>query len=230
VSGLYDALLRDLTDEARADDEVVGLLLTGSLARGDALPGTDIDLRYILTDGLSRPFDRGVRDGVLVERGFADEASHRAELAAKPMHVYAYLDGRVLFDQSGALGRLRTQARGIFDAYETPRQDKATIAFLLGCSRDKIRVALNGGDDLRAAFVTGTSSWQLVEGLWAANDHPLPPNSSVRPHLRDLTIGPPDAEERFRQLFLGSTRERAETALELIDWIVDRLGARHPTA
>lgn len=220
---MYEPLLSLLVEEARNDDEIVGLLLTGSLARGDALPGTDIDLRYIVVDGIRRDFDRSYRNGVLVERGFANEESAQAELAAQPMHVYAYLDGKVLYDPSGALGRLREQAQRRIEAYRTPNDQKARIAFLLGCTRDKIRVGLSGGDELRAVFAASTSSWHIIEGLWAANDRPLPPNSSVRPHLSDLHVGPADVQSRFRRLFLGDTRQRAETALELIEWIIAQL-------
>lgn len=63
----YEELLHKVVVEARGDDEIIGSLLTGSVARGDALPGTDIDLRFILVDGVSRPFDSRIRDGILVE-------------------------------------------------------------------------------------------------------------------------------------------------------------------
>src|SRR5689334_5021800 len=71
---LYDGLLQRLLAEATADAEVVGVLLTGSLARGDALPGTDVDLRVILADGVERAAVDEVREGVMVEWGFPDEA------------------------------------------------------------------------------------------------------------------------------------------------------------
>lgn len=220
---LYGELVDELVEEARADEAVAGVLLTGSLARGDALPGTDIDLRYVLADGVERAARSETRDGVLVEQGFANAEAARVTLEANPMHVYAYLDGRILYDPLGLLAELGALAERRFQSYRTPAAEKARIAFLLGCSRDKIDVAREGGDLLKAAFVTGTSSWGIIEGLWAANDRPLPPNSSVRPHLGDLTAGPAGLEESYEKLFLGDTDERIDTARELIDWIVTRL-------
>jgi predicted nucleotidyltransferase len=219
---LYAPLLGELVEEARRNDQVVGVLLTGSLARGDALPGTDIDLRFVLSDGLSVSDRRERRDGVLVESSYADEASTRQLIETYPMNVYAYLDGRILDDPQGALGRLRQQAQHRFDSYRTPDDEKSRIAFLLECSHDKIRVAMSGGDLLKAAFATGTASWQIMVGLWAANDRPLPPSSSVRPHLGDLA-GPPELEASYRDLFLGDTHQRIKVALELIDWIHEQL-------
>jgi predicted nucleotidyltransferase len=226
-SVLYEGLLRELLAEAVADDQVVGVLLTGSLARGDALPGTDVDLRVILAAGVERAAVDEVREGVMVEWGFADEAKARAAMASNPMQVYAYLDGRVLHDPLGALGRLRERAVERFEGYRVGEDEKAAIAANLRYPAEKIRVAVAGGDLLKAAFVTGTTSWYLMEGLWAANDRPLPPNSSVRPHLKDLA-GPPEVETLYRELFLANAERRVEVALFLYDWILDELGKGRP--
>ncbi|MEQ7006767.1 nucleotidyltransferase domain-containing protein [Actinopolymorpha sp. B17G11] len=222
MSALYGAMLDDLVDEAKQEEDVVGVLLTGSLARGDALPGTDIDLRLILADGLHRPAQQELRDGILVERGYSDVATARATLEANPMHVYAYLDGRILYDPLGVLPSLRQQAQRRFDTYQVTGQERSDLAARLRYPQDKIRVAMSGGDLLKAAFVTGTSSWGIMEGLWAANNRPLPPNSSVQPHLQDLA-GPADVEALYRQLFLSETRERVRVALDLFDWILSEL-------
>lgn len=114
-------------------------------------------------------------------------------------------------------------ARDRFEAYETPPAHRDETAFLLRCSRDKMRVALGGGDLPKAAYVAGTSSWQVIEGLWAANDLPVPPNSSVRAHLRDLSKGPPEVERSYRALFLADALQRVQVALELINWILIQL-------
>ena len=222
MPSLYDAELRDLVDDARRQEDIVGVLLTGSLARGDALPGTDIDLRFILTDGLSRPPRSVQRAGVMVDHGYADEATARSKLDTHPMNVYAYLDGRILYDPHGVLARLRGLAQQRFDDYRVPDEIRSAMAARLRYPLAKIRVAMSGGDLLKAAFVTGTCSWQIMEGLWAANNLPLPPNSSVRPHLRDLS-GPPDVESLYRHLFLADAEHRVRVALQLMDWILAKL-------
>ncbi len=219
----HRTLLRAAVEEATHDGDIIGLLLTGSLARGDALPGTDLDFVVLLAEGCSRPFRRELDGGVLVERTYIDARSARGQLHARPMRVYGYLDGRILYEPKNALERLRSYARGRFEAYKTPPAHRDETAFLLRCSRDKMRVALGGGDLLKAAHVAGTSSWQIIEGLWAANDLPVPPNSSVRPHLRDLFKGPPDVEGSYRDLFLGDASQRVQVALKMIDWILIQL-------
>jgi len=39
---LYFVLLQELVEEASQQEDIVGMLLTGSVARGDALPGSDL--------------------------------------------------------------------------------------------------------------------------------------------------------------------------------------------
>lgn len=127
-----------------------------------------------------------------------------------------------MYDPFGVLALLNSDARKRFDEFEVSKEERARTAFLLGCARDKIRVAMDGGDLLRAAFAAGTTSWGIMEGLWAVNNRPLPPNSSVRPHLCDLA-GPPDIQAKYERLFLADTPERVRVTLELLDWIIARL-------
>ncbi len=218
----YTRMIENVVAEAKRDPAVSAVLLTGSIARGDALPGTDIDVRYLATVDGPATFERGFEDDLLVERTFTDERSALAQLIENPMHVYAYLDGRILYDRDGALSRLRAEAERVFRGYRAPQQLKVDLAEDLRHPEDKIRVGLEAGDLLRAVYCLSTSSWGLIQGLWAANDRPLPPNSSVRPHLRDLA-GPEDLETQFERLFLGEPRQRAQTGLFLLGWIRQRL-------
>jgi predicted nucleotidyltransferase len=220
---LYQALLQEIVEEASGQEEIIGVLLAGSVARGDALPGADLDLRFILAPGARREFQRGLRQGVLVEQEYADVALAQSKLEANPMEVYAYLDGRILFDPQSALAELKALAQKRFETYQLPEAEREKIATWLEAARFKIRVADRDGNLLKAAFATGTVSWQIVEGLWAANNRPLPPNGSIWPHLKDLSQGPADVEEKLKRFFCGETRQRVQVALELLDWILSSL-------
>ncbi|GHO65235.1 DNA polymerase subunit beta [Ktedonobacter sp. SOSP1-52] len=227
---LYQTLLQEIIEEASGQEEIIGILLTGSVARGDALPGADLDLRFILTPGARREFHRGLRQGVLVEQGYADAAGAQYKLETNPMEVYAYLDGRIFFDPQGILARLKEQAQRRFETYRISEQEREKITSWLEAARFKIRVAERGGHLLKAAFVAGTVSWQVIEGLWAANNRPLPPNGSIWAHLEDLSQGPPDAEELLKQFFCGETKQRVQVALELLDWILLYLDSEGKTS
>lgn len=227
MPSVYVSLLEDMIAKAEDNEHIGGFLLTGSMARCDALPGTDIDVWYILRSADQPTFHRGFCNDILVEQTHTTENAAQAELADNPMQVYAYLDGVSLYDPVGSLARLRRQAYDVYHSYRMPQTAKRAIADALRHPEDKIRIGLQNNDLLKATFCLGTTSWQLIEGLWAANDLPLPPNGSIRPHVRDLP-GPPNVEALFQRLFLAGSVERAEAALHLLSWVREQLNA--PTA
>lgn len=202
----YDALIEQTVKEAHDDHDVLGVLLTGSIARGDALPGADLDLRMILTDGMSRPFRTEWQLGVHLEAEYNDEPAASRDIETNPMNVYAYLDGRILYDPRGILARLTRQAQERFENYRCPERERARVAYWLASALEKIKGAMAGDDTLKAAYVAGTTSWKILEGLWATNDRPTPPNSSVRPHLVDLQAGPLDVAEKCEKLSSGKPK------------------------
>lgn len=220
---LYGCLLQDVVSEARGQRGLLGILLIGSFARGDALPGSDLDLRLYFAPGHTRRFAAEMSEGVLIERGSADVESARAKLATNPMEVYAYLDGRILYDPEGVIVQLVSEARALFAAYRTPEKERSESAYWLESVRIKVRAALNAGDMTRGAYLVSTASWPLITGLWAANDKPLPPNGSVWPHLKDLAKTPPGLEALLQGFFGEETWQRMLHALTLLDWIIESL-------
>lgn len=220
---IHRELLEDILRCALRDDAVAGLLLTGSVARGDAYPGSDLDLYVLLHDGRRRPFLTQTRRGIVVEISYADFHYARRKLEDNPMSVYRYLDGRILYDPQGLLRRLVGIARERFAAYEVPEEERQRIAYWLESARVKIVAAWDAGDLMKASYVVSTTSWPLLEGLWAAADKPMPPNGGVLPHVRDLEDITPGVERGLRTIFLEDTNERIEASLELIDRIVPLL-------
>lgn len=220
---LYRLLLQELVEEAGQQEDIVGTLLTGSVARGDALPDSDLDVRYLLPEGKSRPFQSELRHGIVVERSCADLPGAQSKLEVNPMEVYAYLDGRILFDPMSVLRHLTDRAKVLFETYQFPQQEVHGLIYWLRSAHLKMTVALRAGDLPKAAFVCSTTSWQILMGLWAVNDKPMPPNGSVWTHLKDLSKRPLDLDGQINQFFCGETSQRIQTAIDLIDWILGHL-------
>lgn len=110
------ALARLVTDVYGADPRVIGVVLFGSFARGDAVPGSDADLLIVLAADERRFLDR-IADflpdtfpiGVDVIPWTLAELQDR--VAEGDRFAMAILrEGRVLLDREGAVARLR-QAR-----------------------------------------------------------------------------------------------------------------------
>jgi predicted nucleotidyltransferase len=219
----YD-IVQEIVNEVSGEAGLLGILLVGSVARGDALPGSDIDLRFLVTTmDNSASFQTEIRRGIVVEKGRWDIAKAQTKLENDPMHVYPYLDGRILFDPTGAFARLTEEARSRFEKYRTPEDERKNINYWLKSANRKIQAALEVEDILRAAYLSDTQSWVILTGVWAVNDKPMPPSGSVWPHLKDLSRGPQDIEMRLQQLFLGETSVRIQTTIDLIDWITAML-------
>lgn len=220
---MYEALLQEIVNETCQQADVLGVLLTGSVARGDALPGSDLDLRFILSPGHHQAFQSEVRQGILIERGFADPALAQSKLEANPMEVYAHLDGRILYDPAAILAQLRIQAQHLFDTYQVPEKEQRAIAYWLMSARLKMEAALAAHDLFKAAFIASTTSWKMLEGLWASNSKPMPPTGAVWVHLKDLSKGPTDMEALLQTLFIGETQERIQAALDVMGWVLAHL-------
>jgi predicted nucleotidyltransferase len=219
----YRSLLQSIIDEAVHQEDRLGILLKGSVARGDALPGSDLDISFMLIDGNSREFQPEIRQGIMVEQSYTDMARALSQIETNPMQVYAYLDGRILYDPAGAIKQLTNQARLRFATYQTSEHERHEIAYWLQSVQLKLRVALNANDVLKAAYLSSTVSWQFLRGLWAVNNKPMPPNGSVWPHLKDLSQGPDAIEEQLYYLFCGETLQRIHTTLGLLEWILTHM-------
>jgi hypothetical protein len=130
---IYHVLLQQTVDEAMPQKDVLGILLVGSVARGDALPGADLDLRFILAPGVSRKAEPEVRQGILIERGYADMAQAQSKLATNPMKIYNYLDGRILGRTPLSGERAQASLRG------RPRGRLGRVGSGNGCMRGRPR-------------------------------------------------------------------------------------------
>ena len=215
-------IIQEVLEEAQGDDEVVGVLLMGSVARGDAGPGSDLDLMFMLAAGRGRPFRSTMCRDTLVEIHHANLEQASGKLRRNPMWVYGYLDGRILYDREGLLSQLVAYARHVRETYTVEKEELDGIIYWLSSARLKMIAAREVGDHLKASFVASTTSWKIVEGLWAVNGKPVPPAGSIWAHLNDLHSTPQDFPPKFGELFVGDSAHRVDRAIGLIDWIVSR--------
>jgi len=228
----YHARLQDALAHAGRDPHVVGALLIGSLARGDAHAGADMDLFVLLKAGTHRPFFFETRDGIVTEIHAGDRAQTIAKIRARPSLAYGFRDAVILRDtDAGDLAAIQEVARQTLDAYRTPPDERAGIAYWLRSARVKIAASDAAHDALRAGFVTATTSWKILEGVFAVNDLPVPPSGALLSCLAGLERTPPDFAGCIERLFTDrDSSERNRAALWLIDWVTGRLDAAAQTA
>jgi hypothetical protein len=159
----------------------------------------------------------------LVETHYFDHKGAERRIKDRPMLAYGFLDAKVLHDPEGTLNSLRDYAASVLRDYVISREEMRGIALWLRSSHVKMVAALNAGDTFKASFVVRTSTWELLRGLWAVNNKPIPPCGGVLPRLKDLTIRPDDFDESLRQLLTGDAATCVRAAVELIAWVLQQL-------
>ena len=200
------------------EDPLNALMLIGSRARADHHPKSDYDF-YALVEKPVQTFESRRRQGVLVDvhyRTFS-EAKKRIEIY-KP-DLYSFLEGRILHDPQGQLGQLKIVADSCFKSYRTLPADLEKKLHWLSTVQDKLNVSLNAGDVTGAGFLLSTTTWPLLETLFALNDVPTPSSSAVKTYLPTLKRQPQRLETKLKVLYTADVPKRADTLQDLITWL-----------
>lgn len=216
----HKKLVQTIVAEFLSLDKVNGCMLIGSVARGDAYPDSDLDLYILLEDGQKKKFHSEMREETLVEYKYADVNQILVNFQNNPMELYSFLEGEILFDKSGELKRLKEIATYEFENYRVSSDKVKGISHWLHSSLIKIQSALKANDELKASYIVHTSTWTLLEGIWAINNKPTPPAGSVLRYIQTLPHKPIHLEALLHKLFLGDTKDRIKAAIKLIEWVL----------
>lgn len=222
----HKKLVQTIVAELLSLDKVNGCMLIGSVARGDAYPDSDLDLYILLEDGQKKKFHSETREEILVEYKYADVNQILVNFKNNPMELYSFLEGEILFDKSGELKRLKEIATYEFENYRVSSDKVKGISHWLHSSLIKIQSALKANDELKASYIVHTSTWTLLEGIWAINNKPTPPAGSVLRYFQALPNKPIHLEALLHKLFLGATTERTSAAIFLIEWVLHNLKSK----
>lgn len=227
---LHRRVLSAILADARADRDVRGLLLAGSLARGTARADSDIDV-LIVTSGETADAGwhsaaRPLPVDILARTAGGWRARFAPDRAGDESWGYAFLDGVVLHDPEGIAGLLISDAAGIHERYRVPAPVKAHYARLWRHVRPKMLAVLGHGDPVEIGWASAAMTNDLLRTVWAANELPNPSLDlgTVQRHLDDLTI-PAGVAAELRAILRAPPKESLQRQLGLIDMVLPRLGA-----
>ncbi|MCU0096209.1 nucleotidyltransferase domain-containing protein [Bacillus sp. OR9] len=219
----HKKLVKTIVAEILSIDKITGCMLIGSVARGDAYLDSDLDFYILLEDGQKKKFHSETREDILVEYKSADFNLIQVNFKNNPMELYSFLEGEILFDKSGELKKLKEIATYEFENYRVSNDKVKGISHWLHSSLIKIQSALKANDELKASYIVHTSTWTLLEGIWAVNNKPVPPAGSVLRYIQTLPNKPIHLDELLNKLFLGNTTERIPSANFLIEWVLHNM-------
>lgn len=198
-------------------------MLTGSVARGDAYPGSDLDFYILLENGHIRKFHSEVKKNIIMEYKHVNFETALFNLENNPMEIYSFLDGRILFDKKDLLLELKTIALQNYEDYSISEKEAEEITHWLRSSVNKIEASIERKDEFKASYVASTSTWVMLEGVWAVNNKPTPPSGAVWAHLKDLPIRMNNMDELLNNVFMGRTSIRITSFISIAEWIISRL-------
>ncbi|HHY2675987.1 nucleotidyltransferase family protein [Bacillus toyonensis] len=222
----HKEIVEIILNECLSIEKVTGFMLIGSVARGDAYPDSDLDLYILLEDGQKKRFYSEMREDILVEYKYADFNQIQVNFKNNQMELYSFLEGKILFDKSGELKELKAIAKQKFENYRVASDKVKGISHWLHSSLIKIQSALKANDELKASYIVHTSTWTLIEGIWAINNKPTPPAGSVLRYIQALPNKPIHLETLLHKLFLGDTIKRISSAIFLIEWVLHNLKSK----
>lgn len=210
-------IFNKLVLELKKDITVEGVLLNGSVAAGTATELSDLDM-IVLCNEIK--FVSEVIDDVLVEIHYITYDKAIKRLNNYPMEVYKYLDAKIAYD-NGKLKEIITCAENIFYHYCVSEKEKREIVYWLNSIRLKLNSAFSKQDILLISYLVSTNLWKVLEGIWALNQKPVPPSSSLYRRYRDLNFIP--CPDWFDSLLMGDIESKGRMMMYSIDWILNEM-------
>ncbi|MDF2586664.1 MAG: hypothetical protein K0S41_505 [Anaerocolumna sp.] len=211
-------ILENICNKLKNDNKMEGILLMGSVAHGTATLLSDLDLLVL---GENNKFESEYIDDILVEFIYISNENAIKKLNQNDMDVYHYIGSKILFDKYGNLQRLISLAINKYNNYVLDSTTKRGIYHWLLSTKIKLESAINVNDMLKINYITATNSWKIIEAIWAVNNIPIPPSSTVIRNRSDLIIIP--SNDWFEDLFYGEDMTKANTMLYIINWVLPRL-------
>ena len=210
-------IFNKLVLELKKDIAVEGVLLNGSVAVGTATELSDL---YMIVLCNEIKFVSEVIDDVLVEIHYITYDKAIKRLNNYPMEVYKYLDAKIAYD-NGKLKEIITCAENIFYHYCVSEKEKREIVYWLNSIRLKLNSAFSKQDILLISYLVSTNLWKVLEGIWALNQKPVPPSSSLYRRYRDLNFIP--CPDWFDSLLMGDIESKGRMMMYSIDWILNEM-------
>jgi predicted nucleotidyltransferase len=171
-------------------EDVLAVLLAGSVARRDHVQTSDIDLLVVTAqDSSLEVFPRHLVDGLLVEWIARTEGEWLARFdRPRASWLYSFLEAELLMD-TGPVSRLRKAAEQVLATYRTSSELRGRLATLLWHSQAKLDRADASGDPEERGYWSALCTETVLDGIYAIHDVPLPAGARRLAYLSHVPLG-----------------------------------------
>jgi hypothetical protein len=205
-------------------DDVLAVLLSGSVGRGEHVATSDVDLLVVTAEDSSvQPGPRRLVDGLLVEWIAKPEAQWRARFdRPKTSWLYSFLEAEVLMD-SGPADRLVQAARRVLQTYRTSAELRELLATNLWHGQAKLDRAQASGTPRELGFWSAVFVESVLDGLYAVHDVPLPAGSLRLAYLHLVPLTE-DETALLDAMLTATSAGRFEATRDLVARLRTELG------
>jgi hypothetical protein len=160
-----------ITEKLAAERSIVGAVVAGSVARGEATPASDLDVRLIVAgsgaDELAGTNWHEWRDGVFVDVGYEPLAKYSDTDAAlaDPYFAGSVRDAVLLHDPDGVLAAAQAAVREQFAEPRWLATRLAPLAEPIERNARNLQVAAAEHDHVTVARTATFALWTICDGL-----------------------------------------------------------------
>lgn len=207
---LAEAFAQELQQSQPA---IVAILLTGSVARRQTAPFSDIDLLVITPEHADNQVDRSGstwRDGIYFDVDFRPQNAFAQldQVLSNPIAATALNDGMILYDPIGFLAALQAQVQTHFMEPRWVQARVQSVANRIQSRLDKLSAAIAVQDPLQICIHAGQVVFALA--LLPLIRNGFAPSSTR--HLVQLTASAPELAMSIRALEGSSDMTDADVA------------------
>ncbi len=198
-------IVESFLKELETNEDIRGLLIFGSYARGDQRPTSDVDVLAIVKEDAWRDVEE--RDGQMFEMVYASFDLAKDFYSKNPNDaVQQWNDGKIIYDPDGVMEKLKKFIFGIRDKGREPLTKKQ-INHLKFEKEDKIRAAeyLHDSDPATANLYLQALCQELVELYFELNQQWTPAPKQRLPYMRRTNA---EIAKYFDDLFLAKGFEK----------------------
>lgn len=206
----------------RSREDIVAIVLFGSVARGDDGPDSDVDLYAVLRGGRPRQDEYFVLGGVLfcVYWRSAIHVRHEMLDVAGDATRHGFMGGVALYDPTGWFVKLRREVANLPASHFRESATKALHnLYEYVC---KARNAWRRGDDNNVHYATGVIGYEARVLVALINRRHYVSENAMASDWRGFSDLPPEFQRHVEPLLRGSasTTVRYEAAMAL--WTTTR--------
>ncbi|MBU5439210.1 nucleotidyltransferase domain-containing protein [Tissierella sp. MSJ-40] len=220
---IYENALEKVCEELKSDKSIAGIILYGSLAKGNNHKYSDIDL-YVVKEDEKDKTTFFFEDTVPIQISWRSVESFKSKFNKRTRGVPMGLVGKILYDPSGLIGEYMEKSR--LKADEGPaalsEQEKLIIRSILSQDLKTVEGLIENGKLAGAVTLITEILFEALSGYYDVRKWYMPTNKHL---IEDLKLREKEIGELAEQVMLcPSVSEKLDKLSKIKDIVLNEMG------